>query len=168
MLNVNYPLLWTESVYTMASAEDVENVQINIPTGTQDELIEATLTALETGVLTPLVKEELKYTIQSRRLASGQGELGVEFKEPRKVELREDEIEKINRRREQNKFAARRFRQKRKAQGPIFARRVKELEAEQAKKIEELRRLRQERLELKTMLENHLKVCPFNNTMEIG
>jgi hypothetical protein len=34
-----------------------------------DALLEATLVALETGELTPLVKEELKYTIQSRRLA---------------------------------------------------------------------------------------------------
>jgi hypothetical protein len=53
-----------------------------------DALLEATLVALETGELTPLVKEELKYTIQSRRLANGQGELGVQFTDPIPTEVR--------------------------------------------------------------------------------
>jgi hypothetical protein len=39
-----------------------------------NQLFDATVTALETGNLSPLVKEELKYTIQSRRLAKGQRE----------------------------------------------------------------------------------------------
>ena len=53
-----------------------------------DALLEATLVALETGELTPLVKEELKYTIQSRRLANGQRELGVQFTDPIPTEVR--------------------------------------------------------------------------------
>ena len=50
-------------------------------------LIDATLVALETGNLSPLVKEELKYTIQSRRLAKGQTELAVDFTETVQYEV---------------------------------------------------------------------------------
>ena len=49
--------------------------------------VQATLTALETGEITPLVKEELKYTIQSRRLAEGKSELEVKFEEPSHSEV---------------------------------------------------------------------------------
>ena len=89
MIEFEYPTLWTDSfkLNSMASEENVDIAEINVQKGTADELIEATLTALETGVLTPLVKEELKYTIQSRRLAKGQGELGVEFKLPEQSEV---------------------------------------------------------------------------------
>lgn len=53
----------------------------------QDSLMEAALAALGTGDMTPLVKEELKLTIQSRRLASGKGELRVNFEPPTHSEV---------------------------------------------------------------------------------
>jgi hypothetical protein len=53
-----------------------------------NQLFDATVTALETGNLSPLVKEELKYTIQSRRLAKGQRELKVDFPEQAKYEVK--------------------------------------------------------------------------------
>lgn len=53
----------------------------------QDSLMEAALAALGTGDMTPLVKEELKLTIQSRRLASGKGELRVNFEPPTQSEV---------------------------------------------------------------------------------
>lgn len=60
--------------------EDVDtDLQIS---SSQDSLMEAALAALGTGDMTPLVKEELKLTIQSRRLASGKGELRVNFEPP--------------------------------------------------------------------------------------
>lgn len=43
------------------------------------ELLDATMTVLKTGKLTPLIKEELKCTIQNRRLARGQEELMVDL-----------------------------------------------------------------------------------------
>lgn len=52
------------------------------PKGQYDNIVAATLAALESGNLTPLVKEELKYTINARRSAQGKGELRVQFTEP--------------------------------------------------------------------------------------
>ena len=45
-------------------------------------LATAAMSAVQTGSVTPLIKEELKYSIQSRRLAKGKDELQVEFMEP--------------------------------------------------------------------------------------
>lgn len=39
----------------------------------------AALEAYNTGTITPLLKEELKYYIQSRRLSEGKNELVVDF-----------------------------------------------------------------------------------------
>ena len=77
MLEYVYPTLWTKPLNNFNAAK-MEHT---------DGLIEATLTALETGEITPLVKEELKYTIQSRRLAQGQAELGVVFNSPKPYEV---------------------------------------------------------------------------------
>ncbi|KAK3092546.1 hypothetical protein FSP39_004242 [Pinctada imbricata] len=82
-----------------------------------EKILEATKMALETGELTPLVKEELKYTIQTRRLAEGKEELQVQFEDPINSELRPDEVERVERRREQNRMAAQRFRQRQKSRG---------------------------------------------------
>lgn len=79
----NYPMsvLETEEADKFMEATFFYDAELK-PSQQTDGFAEATLTALETGELTPLVKEELKYTIQSRRLANGQSELGVEFTEP--------------------------------------------------------------------------------------
>lgn len=57
-----------------------------IPMPSDDRMAAAALSALETCSLTPLIKEELKYTIQSRRLAAGKPELVVDTKPPVKVQ----------------------------------------------------------------------------------
>ena len=47
-----------------------------------DVLLKATVESLSTGRLTPLIKEELRCRIQSRRLSEGKAELTVQFDEP--------------------------------------------------------------------------------------
>jgi hypothetical protein len=79
MVDYLYPTLWSQPTIENFQKMNMENT---------DALLEATLVVLETGELTPLVKEELKYTIQSRRLANGQGELGVQFTDPIPTEVR--------------------------------------------------------------------------------
>lgn len=56
-----------------------------IPVTSDSGIAAAALTALETCSLTPLIKEELKYTIQSRRLAAGKPELVLDTAPPVKV-----------------------------------------------------------------------------------
>lgn len=50
-------------------------------------LVQATVEVLKTGRLTPLIKEELKCTIQTRRLSEGKDELQVEFNSPEKTSV---------------------------------------------------------------------------------
>lgn len=54
-----------------------------LPPKIDDRLAKATLQVLETGRLTPLIKEELKCKIQARRHSLGQEEYNVEFKKPK-------------------------------------------------------------------------------------
>ena len=56
-----------------------------IPVTSDSGIAAAALTALETCSLTPLIKEELKYTIQSRRLAAGKPELVLDTAPPVRV-----------------------------------------------------------------------------------
>ena len=56
-----------------------------IPVTSDSGIAAAALTALETCSLTPLIKEELKYTIQSRRLAAGKPELVLDTASPVRV-----------------------------------------------------------------------------------
>lgn len=63
-----------------------DNILMKMTNGSTN-LVDATLLALETGDMAPLIKEELKCTIQSRRLAKGQQEMKVEFPEETKHEV---------------------------------------------------------------------------------
>ena len=53
-----------------------------------DKLAYAAVRALQDGNLTPIIKEELRLTIQSKRLKKGQGELSVTFREPKEEQVR--------------------------------------------------------------------------------
>ena len=56
--------------------------------GLHFDVIEATLKSIQTGSITPMVKEELKLKIQASRLAAGKEELPPPvFKEPEKFEV---------------------------------------------------------------------------------
>ncbi|XP_061194551.1 basic leucine zipper transcriptional factor ATF-like 3 [Saccostrea echinata] len=132
------------------------------PNSSQDSLMDAALVALDTGEMTPLVKEELKLTIQSRRLAAGMGELTVNFEPPTQSELTEEEKEKVDRRREQNRLAAQRFRLKQKTTGERIQKKVRGLESDNTRLRAEMRILQTERDELRKRLEDHMKICPGN------
>ena len=62
---------------------DAQAIEFQCDTN-EKKILDATIKALNSGSLTPLIKEELRCTIQSRRLAEGKGELKVEFKSPPK------------------------------------------------------------------------------------
>lgn len=76
------------------------------------DLRKATYDVLETGQLTPIIKEELRLFIQTRRLSHGQEELTVTFSPPNKDEENCTDPVKMSKRREQNRQAAKRFRQR--------------------------------------------------------
>lgn len=66
------------------SWEDILKLENN-----NNTLLDATLLALTTGNLAPLIKEDLKYTIQSRRHKQGQEELKVGIPEEKVYEVKE-------------------------------------------------------------------------------
>lgn len=52
------------------------------------ELLQAAVTAMETGSLIPLIKQELQCKIQCRRLSQGKPEMSVSFPDPPKDRVR--------------------------------------------------------------------------------
>ncbi|OWF52436.1 basic leucine zipper transcriptional factor ATF-like [Mizuhopecten yessoensis] len=150
----------TPSTYTLPSTSTPPTKLP--PPHAQDEetLVAATLLALETGDLTPLIKEELKYTIQSRRVSEGKRELQVGFKQPQTYKLTDEEVERVDRRREQNRLAAQKFRRKQKAEADVHIKRIQRLESSNTKLKEELRSLREEKSQLFYHWSSHMSVCP--------
>ncbi|XP_041351157.1 cyclic AMP-dependent transcription factor ATF-3-like [Gigantopelta aegis] len=129
---------------------------LSVPSGCDTRLERAAARAAETNNLTPLLKEELRLQILTKRHAKGKTEIDIDFKtEPRSYKLRPDEIEKKRRRREQNRVAAQKCRQKKKiCQTYLFLeyqrqqQRNKELE-------EQVRQLRFEKSELEAFVQDH-------------
>ncbi|XP_063447468.1 uncharacterized protein LOC134727010 [Mytilus trossulus] len=84
------------------------------PTGSDsdEELNKAYDQCVKEDSLLPILKQELRLKIQTRRLSEGQGELLPERAEPKVYELTEEEREKYQRRLLQNRDSLRRSRQK--------------------------------------------------------
>ncbi|XP_025105653.1 cyclic AMP-dependent transcription factor ATF-3-like [Pomacea canaliculata] len=127
-------------------------------------MVAAALEVLETGALTPLIKEELKYTIQSRRLAAGKQELTVDLTPttPRRHrQMTKEEENRAYKRRTQNREAAQRFRQRQKDEVDRLMKKSMRLESANTTLRAEVRRLNVEKEQLLGTLQSHLRVCPM-------
>nr|KAG5710734.1 hypothetical protein BaRGS_035136 [Batillaria attramentaria] len=135
-----------------------------IPIPKDEKMAEAVLNTLETGSIMPLIKEELKYTIQSRRLAAGKPELQVEFNPPKRQKLMtKEERERAEKRREQNRKAAQKFRQKQRDTAETLTKKTQKLEGSNTTLRAEIKRLTREKNELRKLFHAHLAVCPQVN-----
>ncbi|KAK3583780.1 hypothetical protein CHS0354_022818 [Potamilus streckersoni] len=121
----------------------------------------AAVKALESNSMIPIIKEELKHRIQFKRMTEGREELMIDFTEKPKAELTAEEKEKVERRREQNRMAARRFREKQNTLGIKLKRKTQELESDNTSLRNQIRELKRERAVLQCQLEGHLSVCPY-------
>ncbi|XP_052760850.1 protein c-Fos-like [Mya arenaria] len=115
---------------------------------------------LENG-LTPFIKEELKYSIQTKRLKEGKQELKVEFSPPPEDVLTPEEEERVEKRRVQNRMAARRFRDKQKDRAHTLQKECHRLQSIQTELRYELAQVRKERDEFRQALEQHMAACPL-------
>ncbi|KAL3861742.1 hypothetical protein ACJMK2_007765 [Sinanodonta woodiana] len=172
---VNYPQEPTSALDAGEHIKTVKNIILNQKVSThcnhqhhsrcvivQDEkLTAAALEALKNGNMTPLIKEELKCTIQAKRMAHGLNELKVEFTEPVKHELNSEEKAKVERRREQNKLAARRFRERQRSLGHKLQKETQKLESANTLLNYEIRQLRLLKDKLQKEWNGHLAVCPL-------
>ncbi|XP_076443035.1 uncharacterized protein LOC143281672 [Babylonia areolata] len=125
-----------------------------------DDLAKAEKQAMESGTITPLVKQELKLLIQSRRLSQGKEELKVGFKEPCQHKLTPEEEERRQRRKDQNRRAAKRFRQNKKVRESTLMEEIGMLEGKNdglREKVTELQRVKDRLLK---HIYRHLVSCP--------
>ncbi|CAC5363027.1 unnamed protein product [Mytilus coruscus] len=86
--------------------------KISISSDSDEDISKAYEKSVKEDSLLPILKQELRLKIQTRRLSEGQGELLPERKEPKYYELTEEEKEKYRRRLLQNRDSLRRSRQK--------------------------------------------------------
>lgn len=131
------------------------------PTTPEDILLETIAATLDEESLKPLIKEELKNTIQLRRLIQGKNELQVNFEPPEKYELSEEEKIKVVKRREQNRLAAQRFRDKQKELGSKLKMKIQKLESKNTELMTDIKYLRAEKDELVRRMKEHIGVCPY-------
>ena len=66
---------------------DLSELSFMADSPVDQKLADAAREVLLTGRLTPLIKEELKCKIQSRRLSMGQDEMEVNFEAPRRYQV---------------------------------------------------------------------------------
>ncbi|BFZ07554.1 hypothetical protein BsWGS_10593 [Bradybaena similaris] len=126
----------------------------------QDEkLVVATLATLNSGSASSLIKQDLKWIIQSRRKAEGKAELQVEFKKPVKDELTSEELMKRARRRELNRLAARRSREKGQKRKDLLVEEIRKLQTENSELVSLLGDLTEERNNIVLILRQHMKQC---------
>ncbi|CAL1529432.1 unnamed protein product, partial [Lymnaea stagnalis] len=127
----------------------------------QDEkLVVATLATLDSGNPSNLIKQDLKWIIQSRRKAEGKAELQVEFKKPVKDEqLTSEELIKRARRRELNRLAARRSREKGQKRKDLLVEEIRKLQSQNSELINILGGLTEQRNSIIETLRQHMKQC---------
>lgn len=125
-----------------------------------EKLVVATLATLDSGNPSNLIKQDLKWIIQSRRKAEGKAELQVEFKKPVKDEqLTSEELTKRARRRELNRLAARRSREKGQKRKDLLVEEIRKLQSQNSELITILGGLTEQRNSIIETLRQHMKQC---------
>lgn len=124
--------------------------------GLDPRLREAFRRCQGTRTLEPLLKEELRLKILTRRLGNGQEDIQVDFKEPPPQELTEKDHQKRAVRRAQNRGAAQRFREKKKTRETQLKQTIEKITAMNAELRREAETLREETTSLRSILDLHL------------
>nr|ADO27834.1 cyclic amp-dependent transcription factor atf-3 [Ictalurus furcatus] len=117
----------------------------------------------------PLVKEELRYAIQSKRLSSGMSSANTDCsgysseKPPEllrmKRELTVEEVDRRKRRRERNKIAAAKCRNKKKEKTDCLQKESEKLESLNAELRAQIEELKNQKQQLVYMLNLHRPTC---------
>ncbi|XP_012946022.1 uncharacterized protein LOC101863713 [Aplysia californica] len=128
--------------------------------GDQLSLLSAARESVRCGRLTPLLKVELKYLIQARRMSEGKDEMEVSFEPRADAQLSASELERVERRRRQNRAAAKKFREKRKSTEESLLKNIQELQETNSRLVEQAKQLRHEKQLLMEIVAEHLLVCP--------
>lgn len=115
----------------------------------------------------PLIKQELRYTILVRRFSSGKDErIKEEEKSIPEYKLRDEEVMKLYRRREQNRRSSVRCRQKRKEYGNQLEKSISELEEKHHSLQVDIKSLNDEKKHLEKLLKMHFKHCSCKDSRQ--
>ncbi|XP_041355214.1 uncharacterized protein LOC121372761 [Gigantopelta aegis] len=127
-----------------------------------DELLFAHEESQRSGSIIPLLKQELKCKIQSRRLTEGKEELSLteSTSSIQSTKLSAEEMERKRRRRDQNRRAAKTFRQKEKERIDHIQQEIEVLEQKNGLLRRKLSDLGNERNDLVLALRTHM--CCFH------
>lgn len=109
----------------------------------------------ETGDMIHIVKQELRWHLLYKRSKEGKEDINTEENTPKHYKLREEEITKIKRRREQNRMAAQRCRQRKKNKMIDLEESIKRLWNQLHASKEENSRLRVENVNLKMEVQQY-------------
>lgn len=121
-----------------------------------------TASSLDSGSsnIPSFVKEGLKFAIKSKREKQGKGDLKVEFVPPPPEQLTEEEEMKRIEKRERNKLAAQKCREKKRIIGDKLEAETKVLMKRQNQYKSEIQMLLDEREQLMELINVHKAVCP--------
>ncbi|KAL4221261.1 Cyclic AMP-dependent transcription factor ATF-3 [Mactra antiquata] len=163
-LSESEPTFVQSTTVTPITGMDSQNI-MDITLTSDPRLNDMAKQALIHGNMTPLIKEELKCSIQTKRLKEGKQEMKVEFTDPPPDELTPEEVERVKKRKVQNRLAARRFRDKQKNRAEYLHKKCQEMEAEQTSLRHELNQVKKERDQLKQAWTNHMASCPWSDSL---
>ncbi|XP_050407074.1 cyclic AMP-dependent transcription factor ATF-3 [Patella vulgata] len=146
--------MWTDNIIELSSSN----------TSTNDSQVSNVLPFEERQTEDPmldLVKGELKHRIRSRRHASGQEDIVVDFAAEAKEEmLTGEEEERRQLRREKNRVAAQKCRGKKRERADNLEGAVARLENKQSRISAEIAKLQNEKEHLEDLISVHQTVCP--------
>lgn len=114
--------------------------------------------ASEVSVVRAFIEELVRYVSLSSSNDVVQSQLWMYF-QYRHRKPRPEEIEKLNRRREQNRRAAQKFRKKKKERGKVLIEESQRLECDNNSLRSEISKLNRERDELLQILSEHVQLC---------
>ncbi|KAL3861845.1 hypothetical protein ACJMK2_007859 [Sinanodonta woodiana] len=117
--------------------------------------------AMKNNDMMPIIKEELKNRIHVKRKAEGKETLIVDFTGKPNTELTDEEKKKAEKRRLQNKMAARRFRERQNILGINLRKKTQKFESDNTSLRNQIRLLNREREILQRQLQEHLSVCHY-------
>ncbi|XP_067672356.1 transcription initiation factor TFIID subunit 3-like [Haliotis asinina] len=121
--------------------------------GEDQEVKQAAVESEKSQSVLPLIKEELRTRIQLKRLISGDGDTEPDIRKPYQMTL--DELKKRERKKEQNRRAALRSRQKQTNQESEIIQRHRDQVLQNEKLEKEIEELKKERHRLIKYLERH-------------
>ncbi|KAL3861846.1 hypothetical protein ACJMK2_007860 [Sinanodonta woodiana] len=114
--------------------------------------------AIQTNDVMP--KDELISIIQSKRVTETKEELYFDFSKKLKTETTK-ENERMERRRLQNRMAAKRFREKLNTLGTKLQKKTQNVESDNTSLRNQIRKLKKERETLQRHLREHLSLCHY-------